>query len=146
MPTLRYDPWAAMTQVQDEMNKLFGRLSARDEENGTVVTADWVPAVDIKEEPGRFLLRADVPGVELKDIELTLEAGVLTLRGVRPYPVAAEGQDYKRTECPRGVFYRRFALPDAVDSDGVTARCSNGVLDISIPKHERLQPRKITVE
>ena len=147
MPVRRYyDPWAAMAQIQDEMNRLFSGVSAGEAENGTVVTADWVPAVDIKEEPERFLLRADIPGVDLAAIEVTMENGILSIKGERPPPTPEERATLKRVERPRGVFYRRFVLPEEVQGEHITARGNNGVIEIVIPKHDRLQSRKIAVE
>ncbi|CAK0756100.1 HSP20 family protein [Gammaproteobacteria bacterium] len=148
MSVLRYyDPWVSLAKVQEEMNRhLFNRANPREAENGTVVTADWMPTVDIKEEPERFLLHADIPGVECKDIEVTMDGGVLSIKGERHFPTPEEQSGFKRVERPYGIFYRRFALPDVADTDRVTARGNNGVIEIVIPKQSKVQPRKIAVE
>ncbi len=144
MSMMRYEPWTLMNQLQNEMSRLNDpRLTRTQEDN--VVTSDWVPAVDIKEEDDRFLIAADIPGVEPKDIDVHMENGLLTLRGVRNYENSDDKDGYKRVERSRGSFYRRFSLPDTADADRISAKCTNGVLDIVIPKHEKLQPRKITV-
>ena len=79
MAIVRYDPWSVMNQLQDEMNKAFSRVGGGDESSGSIVTADWIPAVDIKEEVDRFVLHADIPGVDPKDIEVSMEAGALCI-------------------------------------------------------------------
>ena len=144
MSMMRYEPWTLMNQLQNEMSRLIDpRLTRTQDDN--VVTSDWVPAVDIKEEDNRFLIAADIPGVEPKDIDVHMENGLLTLRGTRSYESSEENDGYKRVERARGSFYRRFSLPDTADADKISAKCSNGVLEIVIPKHEKVQPRKITV-
>ena len=142
MNTIRYEPWSLMTQLHREMNRLFDR----EEGEAAVAATDWVPAVDIKEEAQRFVLRADVPGVNPKDIEITMEEGVLTLRGERKAETRDEADGWRRVERVSGQFFRRFSLPDTADAEGVTARGSNGVLEIVIPKQAKVQPRRITVK
>lgn len=130
------NPWS---QFHQELNRMMG-------ENSSVVTSDWVPVVDIKEETDRFVLNADIPGVEREDIDITMEDGVITIRGERKLEEAAEGSEYKRVERPHGVFYRRFALPDTADPEGISARTRNGVLEVFIPKREQVKPRRIEID
>ncbi len=146
MAITRYEPWSLINQLQDEINRLFESrgLAPGREQEGTV--ADWVPAVDIREEPDRFVILADVPGVDPKDIEITMDNGVLTIKGRRETVSEEEREGYRRIERARGTFMRRFTLPDTADAEHISARSRNGVLEIVIPKHERVQPRKITVE
>ena len=94
MNTIRYEPWSLMTQLHREMNRLFDR----EEGEAAVAATDWVPAVDIKEEAQRFVLRADVPGVDPKDIEITMEEGVLTLRGERKAETRDEADGWRRVD------------------------------------------------
>ena len=146
MTVIRYEPGSLYNQLQNEINRLFeSRVGPAGEDSSTVVTSHWMPAVDIREEKDRFVLYADVPGVDPKDIEVTMENGVLTIRGERKLESEEEREGYKRTERARGTFYRRFRLPDSADPERVSARGKNGVLEVTIPKHERVQPRKITV-
>ncbi|RMD78291.1 MAG: Hsp20/alpha crystallin family protein [Gammaproteobacteria bacterium] len=140
-----YDPFALINQLQQEMNRLFdARLGSGAGEQSAAATSDWVPLVDIREEQDRFVIEADVPGVDPKDIEVTMENGVLTIRGQRPAP--ADDSQYKRRERPFGTFYRRFMLPDTADAEGVSATGRHGVLQVVIPKRRQAQPRRITVE
>ena len=105
----------------------------------------WIPAVDVVEEPGHFLVRADLPGVDPKDIEIHMENGVLSIRGERRSESRAENSGYTRVERSHGVFYRRFALPDTADPEGITASGKHGVLEIAIPKRPEVKARRINV-
>lgn len=148
MSMIRYEPWGLLTQFSNELNRLFDQPNSakRQDEQNNIFAADWVPAVDIKEETERFLIHADIPGVDPKDIEVHMENGVLTIQGQREKETKEEREGFKRIERARGSFLRRFTLPDTADSEKITAKCNNGVLEVSIPKHNKVQPRKITVE
>ncbi|MHB8406176.1 MAG: Hsp20/alpha crystallin family protein [Gammaproteobacteria bacterium] len=146
MNMIRYQPWGLASQLHNEINRLFDRnLAGQDTESG-LTASDWVPAVDIKEEANRFVIHADVPGVDPKDIEITMEGGILTLKGERQSQAREEHDGYRRVERVSGQFFRRFTLPDTADAEGVSARGNHGVLEISIPKHAKAQPRRITVK
>lgn len=143
MALTRYEPWSLLDDLHKELNRLFeARVGAGEPE----ATSDWIPAVDIKDEQDKFVIHADVPGVDPKDIEITMENGVLAIKGQRETETKEEREGYRRVERARGTFYRRFSLPDTADADKITAKSRNGVLEIVIPKHERVQPRKIAVE
>lgn len=147
MTLIHSDPWSMLSRWQGEIQRLRdGRLSGSGDDDGTsIATSRWVPAVDILEEPDRFVLLADVPGVPLEDIEITMEDGVLTLKGERR-DVAAHADVARRVERQGGTFHRRFALPDGVDADRVSAKGRHGVLEVSIPKVEQAKPRRIEVQ
>lgn len=140
--TARYEPWSLHRQLVNEVNRLFERNGA---DASSAATADWVPPVDIEEYADRFELHVDLPGVDPKTVELTLENGVLTLAGSREKLVEKAGIERRRSERAMGRFHRRFALPDTVNADAVSARGANGVLEISIPKRPTAQPRRIEV-
>ncbi len=145
MALVTYEPWNRLNTLQKELERLFDqRDSGNDSTNSAV--ADWVPAVDIKEEETRYLVFADIPGVEPKDIEISMDNGMLTIRGSRASEKVDEQDGFKRVERSRGTFYRRFSLPDTADVDNISARGLNGVLEIVIPKQEKAQPRRIQVE
>ena len=114
-------------------------------DRSSIVTSNWSPAVDIKEEDEQFVLKADIPGVDPKDIDVTMEDGVLTIKGERKHESEEEAEGYKRVERSYGSFYRRFSLPDTADAERVTAKGKDGVLEVFIPKQEKVQPRKIAV-
>ena len=142
---VRQDPWSLMPRLQDEINRLFG--NAQQTDGSTSATATWIPAVDIHEYTDRFELYVDVPGVEPNSVELTLEDGVLTLSGERIQRSSKrDGEPQsRRTERSQGQFYRRFVLPDTVDSDRVNATGKDGVLTVTIPKQAKALPRRIQI-
>jgi HSP20 family protein len=147
MAVTRYEPWSVISQLQQDINRVFGNLSDTDSNSAT---AQWSPAVDVREYSDRFQLLLDVPGVDPKDVEITLDNGVLTVSGTRQdeRTVASRGSDQpqqQRIERPLGAFYRRFILPDTVDAENVKATGRLGVLEIVIPKHPKAQPRRISV-
>jgi HSP20 family protein len=115
------------------------------EDNGNIATANWAPAVDIKEDDKAFILLADIPGVDPEEIEVTMDKGVLTIKGERKSEKKTEEENYKRVERQYGVFYRRFTLPDSANADAIEAHSEHGVLKITIPKQEVAQSRRITV-
>ena len=138
----RYEPWSLLNQLQKELERSFEGGRAGTE---TAATAEWTPAVDIKEEPDRYVLWADLPGVSPDAIEIMMENGILTLKGERETEAKTRREALKRIERVYGTFYRRFSLPDTADSEGISARTANGVLEISIPKKAAVQPKKILV-
>ncbi|HLF96918.1 MAG TPA: Hsp20/alpha crystallin family protein [Methylococcaceae bacterium] len=139
--TTRYEPWSLLNQLQRDL--MEGSRAAPAE--GSVATAEWTPAVDIKERADGYVLFADVPGVRPEDIDVTMENGILTLRGSRNTEAGAAREGYKRIERVHGAFYRRFSLPDTADAEGISARYQNGVLEIVIPKRTAIQPKKIVI-
>jgi HSP20 family protein len=140
----RYEPWSIFDLMQRDLSPFTGRRSAFRDDDNTV--ADWVPAVDIVEEKGRFVLRADVPGVDPADIDVSMDSGVLSLSGERHDEKREESEGLKRIERISGRFYRRFTLPETADADGIAASSRNGILEVTIPKLPELQARRITVE
>src|SRR5690606_28578581 len=108
MSIIRYQPFNAMTQLQQEINRLFGATSPADDDAGTLYARDWAPAVDIREEADRYLVFADVPGVNPDDIEITMENGVLTISGERRTESDEHKDGFRRIERVRGKFLRRF--------------------------------------
>ena len=139
MSLVRYEPWGMLEQIRKDMDRMMG-------EENAATASDWVPAVDIREDKDSFTITADLPGVNARDIEVHAENGMLTIRGERDSQKKEEREGFKRIERSYGSFFRRFTLPDTADTDKISAKTDNGVLTVTIPKHEKLQPRKITVE
>ena len=148
MTVFRYEPWSLHRQLQNEINRVLESSlgGTSDEDSSSVVTSHWTPAVDIKEDKDRFVLYADIPGVDPAQISITMDNGVLAIKGERTEESEQEREAFKRMERARGTFYRRFSLPDTADAERISAKGSNGVLKIVIPKQEKLQPRTINVE
>jgi HSP20 family protein len=129
-----------------EIRSAFDRfLGADGTDASTVAASTWTPRVDIKEEDARFVILADVAGVDPKDIEITMDKGILSIKGERKPEAVAENGKLTRTERSHGAFDRRFALPDSADAEGIQAAGKHGVLEISIPKRPELAPRRIAV-
>jgi HSP20 family protein len=142
MSMMRYEPWSLLDQMRREMDRA---MDTRTSEGSSVATSDWVPAVDIKEEKDSFLIVADIPGVDPKDIEVHMENGMLTIKGEKEAEKKEEREGYKRVERSYGSFYRRFSLPDTADAEKISAKSNHGVLEVRIGKQEEVQPRKISV-
>ena len=142
MTLTRYEPWSLHRALLNEFTRSF---EAGQQDASTGATADWTPGVDIAEYADKFVLSADIPGVDPASVEVTLENGVLTLSGSREKAVEPAGVERRRIERASGKFFRRFALPDTVDGEAVSASGKHGVLEIVIPKRAASQPRRIAV-
>jgi HSP20 family protein len=147
MNLTRYTPWNAQSGLQDEIKQVFEKFFGDAEgDQSNVVTSQWAPRVDIREEDERFIIFADIPGVDPKDIEIHMDKGILTIKGERKVETREDRDRYSRVERAQGVFHRRFALPDSANGDGITATGRHGVLEISIPKRPETKPRRIQVQ
>jgi HSP20 family protein len=143
MALTRYEPVDLWNRVQQQLNDVW---RGGDLEPSNVATSNWMPLVDIKEEPMRFLIKADIPGVKPEAIEITMENGALTIRGERSDEKREDKEGYHRIERSHGTFYRRFAMPDTADADHIKATSKDGVLEIEIPKRAAATARKIAVK
>ncbi len=145
MSLIRYNNrWNLLNSLQREMqNPNYSQLN---DDDASVATANWAPSVDISENDEAFTLLADIPGVEPKDIEISMEKGVLTVKGERSTENVEEKENYRRVERQSGQFYRRFTLPDSADADKIEAKSEHGVLRITIPKQEVAVSRRIEVK
>ena len=137
MAITRYEPWGLLSQLQRELERSVGE--------GSTATAEWSPAVDIKEEADKFVIHADIPGVKPEEIDISMEDGVLTIKGEKKSESKTEKEGYKRVERTYVSFYRRFSLPDTANADAISASSKHGVLEVVIPKREAVQPKKINV-
>jgi len=137
MTIVRYEPWTLFGRLQQQLEHALGDADG--------ATVSWIPRVDIREEAERFVVAADLPGVEGKDIEITADKGVLTIRGERRSEKKDKGEGYERVERASGAFLRRFTLPESADAEAIKATHVNGVLEVSIPKRPQAQPRRIDV-
>lgn len=138
MALTRYEPWGLLSQLQRELE--------RNVAEGSTATAEWSPAVDIKEDANKFVIHADIPGVKPEEIDINMENGVLTIKGEKKSESKTEKEGYKRVERTYGSFYRRFSLPDTANAEAISASSKHGVLEIVIPKREAVLPKKINVK
>ena len=151
MSIVRYRQWPGQTRMQNEIRQAFerlfeGNLMDQDEsDDSSVVTSQWVPRVDVKEEKDRFVLYADLPGIDPDDIDVSMDKGILTIKGERKGESSEQTDRFSRIERRYGSFYRRFSLPDSADPEGIQAHGRNGVLEITIPKRAEAAPRRIQV-
>jgi HSP20 family protein len=145
MTIVHYEPWRLFNRFHRDISRVLGEDSSSSEAaNSSEVT--WLPVVDVHEEAERFVVRADLPGVEPKDVEITAEKGVLTIRGQRHAEKRDNANGYERVERVSGAFLRRFSLPESAETSEIKAKQSNGVLEITIPKLPQVQPKRIAVE
>jgi HSP20 family protein len=146
MTLIRYNTHPQQRGFEQEVKQFFDRFLQPDgDDQSNVVTSQWQPRVDIKEETKRFVISADIPGVDPKDIEIHMEKGVLTIRGERATETKADDGKFTRVERTHGSFHRRFALPDTADADQISASGRHGVLEIVIPKKPESTPRRIAI-
>ena len=143
MSLVRHNPWSIFDQLNRELNT---PLKTYDDEDGNIATANWAPSVDITEDENSFKLLADIPGVKPDDIEVSMDNGVLTIKGERNTEEKTEKENFRRVERQYGMFYRRFTLPDTANADKIEAHSEHGVLKVIIPKQEVAQTRRISVK
>ena len=140
-----WDPMREMARLSEDMTRLMSELtgsrSVQESIRGT-----WVPPVDVRETADAIEIDVELPGFSADEVEVSLENGVLTLRGERVLKEAAEGEVWHRVERAYGVFERAFQVPRSVDPEKVVARFENGVLHLSLPKREESKPRTIKVK
>ncbi len=147
MNMMHLEPQNVFDQLRKEMDSVFrSHMDMTNDDASNVVTSRWAPAVDVKEDEQQFTLTADLPGIDPKDIEITMDRGVLSIKGERRHEAVENKKGYQRIERAYGVFHRRFALPETANPEGIRADGRNGVLTITIPKQPQAQPRRIEVQ
>jgi HSP20 family protein len=141
-----WNPFEEFENLLDRYNKSGGKNISK--QYGTDLSfADWAPSVDIEEAEDKYVIKADLPGVDKKDINVKLENGVLSIRGEkRTEKETGKGTKRHRTERFHGTFARSFTLPEAVKSDKVDASYKDGVLLLAIPKAEEAKPKSIDIK
>jgi HSP20 family protein len=127
-------------EMDEAMRRFFG-----DEEHTGRAAKSWTPRVDVEETEKEFLVKADLPGVDPKKVEISVEDGVMTIRGEKVEEKTEEKKNYHRVERFDGVFFRAIPLPSSADAEKVSASSANGVVTVSIPKKPEAQPRKVAI-
>ncbi len=146
MELVKWNPWRDMLGSRSRVNTLFDEFfSPTAGCANTDAEWNWHPVVDVYENDDHFVIKADLPGIEKKDIALDVKNGVLTLKGERHMEEEVKKEKAYFRERVHGRFERAFKLPDHVDADKITADYKDGVLKIEIPKPEAIKPRQITV-
>lgn len=135
------EPWGLLNRVSRDLDGFWSNANG-----GASTEVAYIPAVDVHEEKDRFVVRADLPGVQPDDIEVTAEKGILTLRGERKSEKRENAEGYERLERVTGSFTRRFALPENVQGDAIKAKFTHGVLEVTIPKQPVVAAKRVVVE
>jgi HSP20 family protein len=125
---------------------MFTRPAVRTSGKEALTVADWMPTVDISETDAEYLIKAELPEVKKEDVKVTVEDGVLTLQGERRQEKEEKGKKYHRVERSYGSFIRSFTLPESVDEGAVKAEYKDGVLNLYLPKTEKVKPKAIDVK
>ncbi len=148
MALIRWEPVRELNTIQNEMNRLFNTFfeaPAPGHSGGQSNSRRWLPAMDLVETTEHFVLRADLPGLSEKDVNIELEDNVLTISGERKAEHEERKEGYYRVERASGTFSRSLTLPEGVDPEGVSANFDKGVLEVRIPKPEERKPRKVAI-
>jgi HSP20 family protein len=149
MAIVRWEPFRDMLTLQDRMNRLFDESfrTARGggAEEDWALGGSWAPLVDIYEREGNIVLKAELPGVDPKDVDIRVENNVLTLRGERKFDDEVKRDNYHRVERAYGAFSRSFTLPNVVDTGDIKAEYRDGVLSVTLPKRAEAKPRQISI-
>ena len=146
MNIVRFDPFREMAELQDRVNRVFGELSRRFDDDIRTRGA-WVPAVDIYENGNHELvLKAELPDLSREDIHLTVDNDTLTISGEKTQDSSVKQDQYHRIERTFGSFSRSFTLPPTVDTSRINAEYRNGVLTVTLPLRDEAKPRQIQVQ
>jgi HSP20 family protein len=145
MALIRWEPSREIHSIQQEMNRLFGSYFDSPTAQAGVTGRRWIPAMDLVEEGEEYVLRADLPGVEEKDVKIELDDRVLEVSGQRSSSVEDRGEGYYRVERASGSFSRSLTLPEGIDPDAIKASFDKGVLEVRIPKPEERKPKRVSI-
>ena len=147
MAIVRWEPLRDLLSLQERMNRMFGeyRGAAAGSDDEWALGGSWAPVVDIYEQGSDIVLKAELPGVDPKDVDIRLENNVLTLRGQRKLESEVKKESYHRVERSYGSFSRSFTLPSVVDQAGIKAEVKDGILKVVLPKREEAKPKQIEI-
>ena len=146
MRLVRWDPFHNIVSVQERMNWIFNEaFRGHGEEPEGARASSWAPAVDIFEREGHIVLKAELPGIDPKDVDIQVENNVLSLRGERKFESEVKREDCHRVERTYGTFARSFTLPSVVDTEEIQAEYKDGVLEVSLPQKEEARPKQISI-
>ncbi len=148
MAIVRWEPFRDLVSLQDRMNRIFDdafRGARPGTEEEWALGGSWAPAVDIYEQGHDIVLKAELPGVDPKDVDVRVENNVLTLRGERKFDNEVKRESYHRVERAYGAFSRSFTLPNVVDTEKIKAEFKDGVLRVSLPKKEEAKPKQVAI-
>ena len=147
MAIVRWQPFRDLLATEREFDRIFREAFSPlfTEREGELSTRAWAPAVDIFETEDNIVLKAEVPGVEPKDVEVRVEDNTLYLKGERKFEKETKEENYHRIERSYGSFARSFALPNSIDGEKVAAEYKDGLLTLTLPKREEAKPKTIKI-
>ena len=145
MAITRWDPFRDVLALQNRMNSIFQEYN-RNRNDGDLVTAAFVPPVDIYEDEHKIVLKLEVPGMKENDLDIQLENNVLTVRGERKFEKEEKEENFHRVERRYGTFYRSFTIPNTVNAESVKASYEAGVLRVELEKRAEAKPKQIKVQ
>jgi HSP20 family protein len=146
MALVKYNPLRELRGMQEQMNRLLNISWNHDLAGEDIKEGLWQPSVDIYETEDAIVIKAELPDVDQKDIEVRIEDNTLMLKGERKHEGEVKKENYHRIERYFGSFQRSFSLPTNIQQDNVSATCDKGVLTITLPKKEETKPKQIKVE
>jgi HSP20 family protein len=138
MAIIRWDPFREMTSLQGQVNRLVDSMWSGRQES-------WVPAVDVFDTSDAVVLKAELPGMKIDDIQIEVDDNVLTIKGERTFEEKVDEERYYRVERRYGSFQRSLALPQGVKPDEIEATYEDGILEVTVPKAEAMKPKRIEV-
>jgi len=145
MAIVRWEPFRDLSTLQERMNRLLDDSLRHRGDEDWALGGSWAPAVDIYEQEGNIVLKAELPGLDAKDVDIRVENNVLTLRGERKFDNDVKRDHYHRVERAYGSFTRSFTLPAIVETDKIKAEYKDGILRVVLPKKEEARPKQIPI-
>ena len=139
----RWDTYGGLSGLQEQVNRLFESAFPRRSDNSALTT--WAPAVDIYETENELVVKADLPEVSEKDLDVRVENNMLSIRGERKFEKKVEEENYLRVERTYGTFSRSFSLPNTISTEAIKAEYKNGVLTVTLPKRAESKPKQVKV-
>lgn len=139
----RLEPFRGAATLQEQVNRLLGNVLERSVEESNLTS--WAPAADIYETEHELVVKADLPEIDPKDLDIRVENNILTIRGERKFEKKVNEENYLRVERAYGAFSRSFSLANTVNAEAIKADYQNGVLTLTIPKREEAKPKQIKV-
>lgn len=147
MNLVKWDPFNELEEMSNRLNRIFGRSGVpATTSNEMLKMADWTPSADIQETDNAYLIKAEIPGVKKEDVKVTVEDGVLTIRGERKAEKEETGKKFHRIERSYGSFLRSFRMPDGVDDAAAKAEFKDGMLNVTLPKSEKTKSKSVNVD
>jgi HSP20 family protein len=144
MSITRWDPFRNVATLQEQVNRLFENSAQAGRADNSALTS-WAPAVDIYETENELVLKADLPELNEKDLDIRVENNMLTIRGERKFEQKVKEENYLRIERTYGSFSRSFALPNTVNTEAIKAEYKNGVLSVELPKRAESKPKQVKI-